>query len=1264
MRCISFLTVPFFLSCASDDGLKTYNSDPTATITSHADGDEVLEGMAVTFRGSMSDPNHQTSELTSTWRAGDRVLCAEVVADADGNSVCDAVLEENDVEVQLEVRDPQDAVGIDTVAITVIPTESPEAAILTPEVDGVYYTDQLITFSGVVSDAEDDTEDLTVYWKSSLNDDLSNVTAMPNADGEVIGYGNLSEGQHAIELHVRDSSGKTGLANVIVEVGPPNTAPECSITAPENGGASPEGDTVTFVGLVSDVDVPASYLTVEWSSDKDGALGDSSPDSAGVVTFPTADLSTNTHVVSMKVLDEVGAECVANLTYSIGSPPTITIDAPIDGETYSEGESVSFSATVSDAQDNADEIALEWDLNGAVFSTQGATSSGVAQFIDSSLAYGEYVLTVTATDSDGLTASDVIAFGINGVPSQPTLELTPDPAYTDDSLSVSATNSVDPEGSPVNYTYEWFQDGTLTTHTGSSVPASDTSKGETWKVRVTPNDGTADGAFAEAETSIQNTAPTLSSLSIAPSSGISNSDTLLCSVTVTDPDETLTPSYEWSIGGNVVGSGSSLDLAAIGANPQDEVTCSVSVTDDEGESASDSTAVTIDNSDPTVDSIAIDTSPIYTNSLVECTATVGDADGESVSPVYEWSVGTTVVGSGTPLQLDSSLVQPGDTLLCTATVEDGFGGSASDTASAPVENTDPTIDTMNLTPVAPTASDILTCVASTSDTDGDVPTLSFSWTNDTTGDALNPASISAEESTVQLDSGVASPGDEITCSVTAEDAAGGTVSDSMTVAVQNTGPEFTSDALIDPQTGVVVGTELTCAATADDLDDGALAIDYEWSVGSTSLATGDSYTVSASDIGVGDEITCSATASDSDGESIVSSNSVTVENTAPVLSGLSISPSTAYNDETLTCSATVTDPDETLTVDYAWSVGATSLATGASIDLSAHSVNPDDAVICTASVSDSDGGSDSDTIETTIGNRAPVLSGASIDNTSPYANDSITCSVSVSDEDGETLTPTYEWTNGSAVLGSSASLTLTPSDVAVGDTITCTASVEDGYGGSDSTTATATVQNTDPTMSSVSIDLSSPSVADLLTCSATGEDLNDGTLTAVYSWTNDSTSATLGSTATLQLDSTIASPDDVISCSVAFTDSNSATVSDSASVTVINTAPEFDVSASIDPSTGVVTGSELTCLATASDSDDGSVTPTYEWSVGTVVIGSGDTYTVSASDTNVGDAITCTATAIDSDGETTTSTASVTVENTAPVVSGTSISGGTYNDDT
>ena len=86
---------------------------------------------------------------------------------------------------------------------------------------------------------------------------------------------------------------------------------------------------------------------------------------------------------------------------------------------------------------------FEWDLNGTVFSTQSVTSSGVAQFIDSTLTHGN-ILTVQPPTFHGLTASDIVAFNINGVPSQPTWELSPDPAYTDDTLSVSVLSALIP----------------------------------------------------------------------------------------------------------------------------------------------------------------------------------------------------------------------------------------------------------------------------------------------------------------------------------------------------------------------------------------------------------------------------------------------------------------------------------------------------------------------------------------------------------------------------------------------------------------------------------------------------------------------------------------------------------------------------------------------------------------------------------------------------------------------------------------------------
>ena len=54
------------------------------------------------------------------------------------------------------------------------------AEILAPMADGVYYSDQLITFEGLVSDAEDDPESLVAYWESNVDGVLSDVDSIPD----------------------------------------------------------------------------------------------------------------------------------------------------------------------------------------------------------------------------------------------------------------------------------------------------------------------------------------------------------------------------------------------------------------------------------------------------------------------------------------------------------------------------------------------------------------------------------------------------------------------------------------------------------------------------------------------------------------------------------------------------------------------------------------------------------------------------------------------------------------------------------------------------------------------------------------------------------------------------------------------------------------------------------------------------------------------------------------------------------------------------
>ena len=59
------------LGCNSDEGLKIYNTAPTISIQSHADGATIQEGIATEFFALASDPNHDTEDLLTSWAAYD-----------------------------------------------------------------------------------------------------------------------------------------------------------------------------------------------------------------------------------------------------------------------------------------------------------------------------------------------------------------------------------------------------------------------------------------------------------------------------------------------------------------------------------------------------------------------------------------------------------------------------------------------------------------------------------------------------------------------------------------------------------------------------------------------------------------------------------------------------------------------------------------------------------------------------------------------------------------------------------------------------------------------------------------------------------------------------------------------------------------------------------------------------------------------------------------------------------------------------------------
>jgi len=121
---------------------------------------------------------------------------------------------------------------------------------------------------------------------------------------------------------------------------------------------------------------------------------------------------------------------------------------------------------------------------------------------------GNETITFRATDPGLLYAEDDATFTVieNTPPLAPVVGITPALPLTDEDLIATiTTESTDPDGDTVTYTYEWYKDDVLqpdqtktdTTDLTDTVSSTLTATGETWKCVVTPNDGTDNGPSAE-----------------------------------------------------------------------------------------------------------------------------------------------------------------------------------------------------------------------------------------------------------------------------------------------------------------------------------------------------------------------------------------------------------------------------------------------------------------------------------------------------------------------------------------------------------------------------------------------------------------------------------------------------------------------------------------------------------------------------------------------------------------------------------------------
>jgi hypothetical protein len=453
----------------------------------------------------------------------------------------------------------------------------------------------------------------------------------------------------------------------------------------------------------------------------------------------------------------------ANLTQSLQTDPR-------------EGDILTAVAVASD--DDLDDVTFlyTWYINEVVVipSTPDALDSTWFDKGDSIYA----VLTPTDGTDTGTSVLTNVVVAINTPPSALAATLDPSAGTEETTFGCSVGGWTDPDpGDVEGYEIQWYVD-LLASVTGPTLDGAAFDKGQTVRCEATPTDGEDAGAtFASETVEVANTPPSISAVAIDPTSGTETTTFTCLPSGWVDPDPADVEGYliHWYVGpsGAEVSSVTTTTIDGTFFDQGDSLYCEATPTDgEESGGMLTSSAVTVDNTVPSVSSVSIDPAAAHTDTLLTAVPN-GWSDPDPADPedyLYEWFAGSTPVGTNTA-SLDGSYFVKGDEITVTITPQDSTSaGNPVSASTVTILNSPPTTPVVDIAPAEPTEEDDLLCSlsAAATDLDGDTLLYDFEW--------LDPSGVSAYTlgavgpgATLSVLSSATANSETWTCEVTATD---------------------------------------------------------------------------------------------------------------------------------------------------------------------------------------------------------------------------------------------------------------------------------------------------------------------------------------------------------------------------------------------------------------------------------------------------------------------------------------------------------------
>jgi PKD repeat protein len=633
-------------------------------------------------------------------------------------------------------------------------------------------------------------------------------------------------------------------------------------------------------------------------------------------------------------------------------------------ETIIVGESANLSAAFTDPGIQDTHTAL-FNWGDGTRSDGSVTESGGSGTVDGSHAFtapGEYHVTLTVWDDDGQSDTKEYVIIVNSPPAA--VIGGPYSGVEGSAITLSAAGSSDPDGDPLQYRWDFDNDGNWDTdYSGSSELIHTWADDFSGTVVVEVSDGHATST-ASTTVTVAGAPPAIGPIT-GPTQTIRVGATADLSASFTDPGtlDTHTVAFDWGDGGPLIpgtitesdGSGTVQGSYVFTAPGEYHVT--VTVTDDEGLSDTKEYIITVNN--PPVAAIGGPYSGTEGSAITLSAAGSSDLDGDPLQ--YRWDFDNDGTWD-TPYSASAETTYTwGDDFSGTVVVE-VFDGYATSTVSTTVTvaGMAPAIDTIT----GPTEKILVGApaelIASFTDPGTlDTHTAVFSWGEGTT----TPGAVTESEGngSAQGSHTFTAPGEyQVTVTVTDDDGK----SDTKEFVVKVDAPPV---AALAPTTSGVEGSAVTFSAAGSSDPDGD-TLQFRWDFDNDgSWDTGYSNSPVTTHTWA-DDYSGTVVLEVFDGyAAVTASTALTVANVKPTITAITgpTGPLPLGSGVSLTGSFTDPGTPDTHTATFAWGDGASSSGAitesgGSGTASGSHVYTMPGVYRMTLTVTDDDGGSDTE----------------------------------------------------------------------------------------------------------------------------------------------------------------------------------------------------------------------------------------------------------------------------------------------------------------